>query len=301
MNNPWEAEFPVTADDAERLIRDQFPELGSIRLQNFGQGWDNTAYLVNDTYIFRFPRRPLAVELIQVEQRALPLLAKLLPIPIPDPVFQGRPTPAYPHPFAGYRKLPGRSACRANLTQAQRTALAEPLGRFLKELHHMGTRMNQKALPGDQLGRTNFTKLKTRILETIEQLRADFPSRYGPAAAALLATDPRYHPRRDLLIHGDLYLRHLLVDERARLVGVIDWGDLHLGDPAPDLSIAWTLLPAGAHHLFRAAYGPISPESWHMARLRALNYGVILRRYGLDQADADLIRESAFMLEQTLG
>ncbi len=41
------------------------------------------------------------------------------------------------------------------------------------------------------------------------------------------------------LMHGDLYARHLLLDESFQLSRVIDWGDLHAGDGAVDLAVAW--------------------------------------------------------------
>jgi aminoglycoside phosphotransferase (APT) family kinase protein len=41
-----------------------------------------------------------------------------------------------------------------------------------------------------------------------------------------------------VLCHGDLHVRHLLVDGDGSAAGVIDWGDLCLADAAVDLSIA---------------------------------------------------------------
>jgi hypothetical protein len=50
------------------------------------------------------------------------------------------------------------------------------------------------------------------------------------------------------LVHGCLYSRHVIVepsdaesDEDARLAGIIDWGDVHAGDPSGDLACAWSL------------------------------------------------------------
>jgi phosphotransferase family enzyme len=82
-----------------------------------------------------------------------------------------------------------------------------------------------------------------------------------------------------------IYVRHLLVDEARRLCGVIDWGDVHLGDPALDLSIAFSFLPPGARGAFREAYGPIDAATWDRARFRALFYGTGLVDYGADVGD----------------
>jgi aminoglycoside phosphotransferase (APT) family kinase protein len=37
------------------------------------------------------------------------------------------------------------------------------------------------------------------------------------------------------LAHGDLHVRHLLVDEAGALAGVIDWGEVCRGHPASEL------------------------------------------------------------------
>src|SRR5207248_5344377 len=88
-----------------------------------------------------------------------------------------------------------------------------------------------------------------------------------------------YPPRADTLLHGDLYARHLLVDETAQLCGVIDWGDIHIGDPAHDLAIVLTLLPAAARSDFLKIYGPIDGVTWTLAKFRAVNHTTCVMHY----------------------
>src|SRR6516164_1241820 len=102
MTQPWSAEFVVSADLARSLIEAQFPHLAPARVEALGVGWDNSAFRVNDAYVFRFPRRQIAVPLLGVEAGLLPALAPRLPLPVPAPTFLGRPTEAYPWPFAGH-------------------------------------------------------------------------------------------------------------------------------------------------------------------------------------------------------
>jgi aminoglycoside phosphotransferase (APT) family kinase protein len=52
-------------------------------------------------------------------------------------------------------------------------------------------------------------------------------------------------------IHGDLSPGNLLLKD-GRLSGVIDFGNLGIGDPACDLIIAWNLLPAHMREDFRS-------------------------------------------------
>src|SRR5207245_9970353 len=60
----WEADWIVTSHLAKSLIETLFPQLVPISVKEFGVGWDNTAFLVNDSFVSRFPRRRIAVPLI---------------------------------------------------------------------------------------------------------------------------------------------------------------------------------------------------------------------------------------------
>ena len=74
-----------------------------------------------------------------------------------------------------------------------------------------------------------------------------------------------------MLVHGDFDGRHLIVDEDGLVTGVIDWGDIHLGNPAVDLAIAHTFFPAPVRAAFLSAYGPIPDDTWCAARFRAVH------------------------------
>ena len=41
------------------------------------------------------------------------------------------------------------------------------------------------------------------------------------------------------LAHGDLHVRHVLVDAAGGATGVMDWGDVCLADPAVDVSLGY--------------------------------------------------------------
>lgn len=83
-------------------------------------------------------------------------------------------------------------------------------------------------------------------------------------------------------IHGDLTTGNLLV-ERGWLSAVIDFGTCGVGDPACDLTIAWTLLDARSRATFRAAL-PLDVASWARGRGWALWNGLITL---VDHQDTD--------------
>ncbi len=298
VDRPWTAECEVDATLARALIAEQFPDLGQAAITPLGAGWDNTAYLLDQQWVFRFPRRQIAVALIDTECRLLPAIADALPLPIPMPSRVGRPSARFAWPFAGYRLLPGRSACSAALTADERAAAAEPLAHFLAALHAVPTQ--HAAAHGARPDDIRRLDLDYRVPRVRERLRTaassgliDDSGRWEP----ILDAAPREHTAPPpTLVHGDLYARHLLVDDRARPCGVIDWGDVHLGDPAVDISIAAGFLPPAAVERFRITYGPIDDATWRLARFRALLSAVTILAYGADVGDAALVSEGRVAL-----
>lgn len=69
-------------------------------------------------------------------------------------------------------------------------------------------------------------------------------------------------------LHGDVSAGNLLV-ENGRLSAVIDFGIMGVGDPACDLTIAWTFLFGESREAFRAAM-PAGANLWARARGWAL-------------------------------
>lgn len=301
-HSPWQAELEVGPEVAARLVEEQFPELEPARAELVGAGWDNVAYRVNGRWIFRFPRRRVAVELIEVEGALLPWIAGSLPLAVPVPAFMGSPTEEYPWPFSGYAELPGRTACRADPGAEARGRAAPRLGAFLKALHGLDpAEAARRGAPEDNLARTDIPGRRSRALDRLER-------------AAVLGLLPDISPFRDhllemesmdcfelRLVHGDLYSRHLLVDDHEDVTGVIDWGDVHRGHPAIDLAIAHLFLPPEHHPAFLAAYGPVDPSSWRLARFRAIYHSLNLLHYAHEIADAALERETRAALAFIAG
>jgi aminoglycoside phosphotransferase (APT) family kinase protein len=287
VSQEWASDIHLTGADAAALIGQQFPALAPVRLKPLGTGWDNAAFLINDALVFRFPlRQAMAASLLR-EAEILPRLAPHLPLPIPNLSYVGVPTNAYPFAFAGYRILPGRTADQRPPSPSERADLAPALARFLAALHRIPVDAETRRwAPGDEITRADMVRRAPPLRDRLAANAAAL----DPAAVATLvaqvddlATTPP--APATCWVHGDLYARHLLLDEANHLTGVIDWGDTHLGDPALDLSIAYSFLPAPARHTFTAVYGDADPALWRRARFRAIHYGAILTEYGVTVGD----------------
>ena len=83
---------------------------------------EQKVFLVNEKIIFRFPRRKVAVELIERENKALKNLPEFSNLAVPIPKYIGHPTAHYLYPFQGYDIIKGRSGHQAKLSLQDRIA-----------------------------------------------------------------------------------------------------------------------------------------------------------------------------------
>ena len=102
-----------------------------------------------------------------------------------------------------------------------------------------------------------------------------------------------------VLVHGDLHLRHVLV-EGGSISGVIDWGDVCRADPCIDLMLVWSLLTPAGRLRFLAEYGQVTAEQHLRSRVLALVLDSMLVRYAHDSGHPSLQREAIAGLERTL-
>lgn len=292
MTEPWAADVDVSAELARVLIDGQFPELAAAPIQPLGEGWDNAAFLVGQ-YVFRFPRRAVAAPLIAREIAILPMLAPHLPLPISAPRFAGEATGAYPWPFAGYRSFPGKPLSATRLDDAAYRRLAGELGTFLRALHSIDPAPAIDAgLGEDEIGRLDHTQRMSKLDGRFTALAAaGLIGETAPLLEVLHAIAPQ-GPRRERLciVHGDLYAKHVFIHDDGRVRGVIDWGDIHLGDPAIDVSVAFELLPPQARSAFEQAYGPTDERTRELAQYRAIYHAALLAYYGHRIDDAETLR-----------
>jgi len=294
----WAAEFRADEALAARLLAAQFPPLPERSLELLGEGWDYTAFLVDERWVFRFPRRAVVVPGTEREIAMLPSLAPLLPVAIPVPELLGRSSDDFPWPFYGARYLPGTEP-GASLPNEARTALARPLARALRALHDPAALPLGAALPFDPMGRVDMA---VRVPRTRDSLAAIADLWQAPAEAEeLLACALELPPPEPRAVcHGDLHFRQLLVQGDA-LTGIVDWVDLCRSDPGVDLSLVYGFLPRAARDEFLAEYGDVDPASIVRARVLALNLLATLARYGHHEGIAEVEAEALAGLGRVLA
>lgn len=217
------AEHSIDLDELHVLLREQFPVLAQRRLEVLANGWDNTLIRLGTDLLIRLPRREAAARLIEHEQRWLPKLAARLPLPIPEPLYVGRPGRRYPWSWSIVAYREGENAADAKDLDTYHAA--RTLGDFLARLH--------VAAPAD--APTNpFRGVALRMREEAFRTNLALAGDAVDAGAAQsiwrAAVDAEPWRRAPLWVHGDLHPANLLVAQ-TRLSAVVDFGDITSGDP----------------------------------------------------------------------
>lgn len=299
--NPWDADWEVSEPLIRTLILRQFPQLSSMPIKLIGCGWDNMVFRVGDDFVFRFPRRNVAVELIKKEGMLLPMLAAFLTIPYPKPVFYGEPTTDYPFSFLGYTYLPGTFP--KGLTDEQRASSAVALATFLKSLHAFPPqRARENGIEQDHRNLLDIAKRKAKIQTFLSTLAVHISGEDRDAIANYLGqvVIDRISPR-EVLLHGDLHVKNMLVDEAGQISGIIDWGDLNVGHPGADLNVVYSFLPPHARQSFFQVYGEVDEETKILARMMAVYIPMLLWMQAIDHKDEIVAEEAKMTIRRALA
>jgi len=248
-----------------KLVTEQFPQWADLPIKPVEfDGWDNRTFHLGDDLSVRLPSAERYAVQVKKEHRWLPSLAPLLPLPIPAPIAMGIPAYGYPWHWSVYRWIEGEIATPENIADLSQFATA--LAQFLNALQRIDP------TGGPLPGKHNFYRGGPLIVydnETRQAIKA-LDGEIDPYActnvweAALEAT---WHGS-PVWVHGDVAAGNLLV-KKGQLSAVIDFGCSSVGDPACDLTIAWTLFSGESREAFRTAL-PMDEATWRRGRGWAL-------------------------------
>jgi aminoglycoside phosphotransferase (APT) family kinase protein len=203
--------------DRHRLIADALGRSPRTILE-IDDGYDFEVAIVDEEWVFRFPRRPGVEEALELELAVLPVLALALPVDVPSFEFVSR-DPL----FVGYRLIHGEPLVDED---------GDGVRAFLEALHAL----DRSDFPVERPDwvdayRAQCAEFERLVLPLVEKDLRTQARRLFADAETLVDFEPA-------LLHADLGPEHLLVRECC-LAGVIDWGDMRVGDPG--LDYAWLL------------------------------------------------------------
>lgn len=255
----------ITVDVVACLIAEQFPQWAGLPIQPVAlDGWDNTTFRLGHDMSVRLPSHQRYVPQIVKEHRWLPVIAPHLPLPIPEPIATGRPGCGFPAPWSIYGWLDGEPAAVAGFGDLER--LADDLAAFLLALQGVPTRGGPRPGPHSCTRGGPASRWDDQTRATIDLLAGEIDAEGALAVWESAMAAEWSGPA--VWVHGDVTGSNLLMTD-DRLSGVIDFGCSAVGDPACDLTAAWTMFEGPSRQHFMDAMG-CDANMWARARGWAL-------------------------------
>ena len=255
----------IDAEQVRRLLASQFPDLAELPLRAvYPGGWDNRTFRLGQALAVRIPSAQRYADQVLKEHRWLPGLGAALPLSIPQPVAIGAPGGGVPWSWSIRTWLAG--AIPSRTADGLGPRIAKALGTWLVALHGVD------ASHGPPAGPHNFHRggsLRVYEDEVLGALRVlDGQCRAEALRAFWLDTRDTKWGSRPVWVHGDVAPTNLLATD-GELTGVIDFGQLGVGDPACDLAIGWTSMNPSSRDVFRRTVD-VDDDTWMRGRAWAL-------------------------------
>jgi aminoglycoside phosphotransferase (APT) family kinase protein len=280
-------ELEIDEGLVRQLLAEQFPEWADQPLRPVEPaGTVNAIFRLGDDLSLRLARREGPTEPGGKELEWLPRLAPVLPLEIPVPVAQGRPTGEYPFFWDIYTWVEGEAAPVEEIDAVQAA----------RDLAGLVSALQQVDPAGAPAGRgIPLAERNEEVRYWLARFDGD-PAVTAEWERALAAPpwegSPVWH-------HGDLDVRNWLVRD-GRISGVIDWGSMGVGDPACDVMVAWKLHSPPAWDAFREALST-DDATWERARGWVLSQAVAALAYYTPENNPTFYREAERWLELVLS
>lgn len=239
-------------ETGKQVIIKNHPQFANSRFEADHSGWTNFVIKADHQYIFRFPVKPEAYEAIHKEYKILKILNQKLPphIKVPNYIYIQLDTD---YPYVGYKLIEGEPLTNevfVSLSATQKNHISDCMSDFLNILHSINYKeLNLTIQNPIKWYQELYTRIQNNCFpyfdEKLKTATANFFENYF--------NDKTMTDYTPALIHGDLSEDHILVTKDG--VGVIDFGDLMVFDPAYDLIWAYLCGREFYHTLLQKYHG----------------------------------------------
>jgi len=244
-------------------IRKEFPDLEFKHARLFDEGHDHEVLILDKTWAFRFPRFDDYRENLPYEVRILREIKEKTSANIPDYTLVAK-----GDAFGGYRLVDGRPLrpeVFRKLDRPTQEIVAREIAEVLRAIHSTPPELLKRPDGSSRycgedprFSDGRFEERKAALLAATSVDLVDKIERF------YATPDPA--PPRSTLIHSDFQEDHILLAPDGHSIGVIDFSDTAIGDPAWDFGMLW-------------AYGDWVPA-------------YVIKHYGLAEDDASFLLRS---------
>lgn len=286
-------------ETGKQAILEKYPELRESKFEADSSGWTNFAIRADGKYLFRFPRNEEAYKAVGKESKILTLLHEKLPptIRVPNYIYSSLDTD---HPFVGYELIEGRFLTQKvfdGLSGREKDNLLTLMAEFLTLLHSIDHAQFHLTV-------TDPIQWYENLYKRVQKICFPYFEEALKAATVKLFEDffqdETMHNYTPTLIHGDLSEDHILITKDG--IGIIDFGDVMVFDPAYDFIWAYLCDNGFYRELFNRYSG--RKDAYFEHRIRDFHrirppYDGIL--YADETRDVQLLERERTQLRQNLG
>jgi len=244
-------------------------------------GLMNDIVIVNDDFVFRFPKHEYAFKHLRTEAELLDFLQDKITLEIPKPFYVSEDAMAYP--LVAGETL--RRDLLLKLPEAQQQRMADQIAQFFKELH--GTDPNDadfEVPQADALMKYEgwmgaYERIREKVFPLLMPHVRDFMREHFESFLA----DENNFAFEPKMVDTDIPPYHIMFDRERNIInGIIDFGCAGLGDPAVDFGVMLYNYGEGFYRRFLKLY-PEAEQYLKRARFYAGAHEVRWMLTGLEQ------------------
>ena len=218
-------------------IRQKYPQIKADDINVFDDGWDYVVCVVTDKEAYRFPRRDDYAKTLPNEVTFLNLFSPKSPVRVPRLTLHHLPDGK---PFVTSQFISGVQFKRDVIETFPETKLLEvagQMGKFLTVLHSFPLdKANEIGL--EELN--SFDSWSNRLVKIQKVVYPHIPGyeqEWIDEVFVHFFKTIKSNPFQNRVIHSDIMPEHIIVDaEKYTLIGIIDFGDIEIADPAYDFT-----------------------------------------------------------------
>ncbi len=217
-------------------IHKEFPDLRWKNAEHNVEGWDHYVIILDDKYVFRFPRAKKYLKKLKNEILLLKYLKDKVEVSIPEYTYIAK-----DKSFAGYSLIPGIQLKRKvfkTIPNKTRNLLAKQIADFLSSLHKTSHKVAKqygvKSIKTQKQYRELVVNTSKYIFPRISKKEQLLINDYLKEFKNYLK-----FPKK-VFTHNDFYSKHILLGKNKKYIsGIIDFSDRKIDDPARDFSELW--------------------------------------------------------------
>ncbi|NTU99202.1 aminoglycoside phosphotransferase family protein [Candidatus Falkowbacteria bacterium] len=218
------------------IIKNVWPDFTWKSAKYISTGFDHDIIILDNATVFRLPKKEDSVRLLKNEIVLLKILSSRISLKVPNYHLVSKDFLCTAYPIIKGEELDINTF--NNLSSKKQHLLAKQISLFLSELH------------STPLKKVAHLELQERFsLEELNELRNDADSylhsriskkEKGEIDEYFSSLSKVFHKSpKKVLVHGDFSGDNMVIDQHGKLVGVIDFADRAIHDPAFDFIFLW--------------------------------------------------------------